>query len=258
MQSKAIEQLYEGYYGDYLNERGFKWGGITAESLKFMAEFLATGGSWRALTTGAEKLTTKAAAKITLGALKNNRKVAAGIGEMAAGLVEPWKAPGVKQSITNELTNSMANFMLAKYGPVRAGTKLLNAAGRLGADAAYATMLAGTPGLPGSLRVVQDTYKNALGKLETSTDFDGNIKVDTVHDMDDLTDSLYAAGVRNWIENFSEMMGEWGIGKGLKWASTKIPGVGKMLRAMDLGFARKELHEIQDSVQQYLKTGLVK
>ena len=258
LQSKAIEQLYEGYYGDYLNERGFKWGGITAESLKFMAEFLATGGSWRALTTGAEKLTTKAAAKITLGALKNNRKVAAGIGEMAAGLVEPWKAPGVKQSITNELTNSMANFMLAKYGPVRAGTKLLNAAGRLGADAAYATMLAGTPGLPGSLRVVRDTYKNALGKLETSTDFDGNIKVDTVHDMDDLTDSLYAAGVRNWIENFSEMMGEWGIGKGLKWASTKIPGVGKMLRAMDLGFARKELHEIQDSVQQYLKMGLVK
>lgn len=259
LQSKAIEQLYEGYYGDYLNERGFKWGGITAESLKFMAEFLATGGSWRALTTGAEKLTTKAAANMSLKALQNSKRIAEGVGKTAAGLWgETAAAKTVQNAVTNELTESMANFMLAKYGPVRAGTKLLNAAGRLGADAAYATMLAGTPGLPGSLRVVQDTYKNALGKLETSTDFDGNIKVDTVHDMNDLTDSLYTAGVRNWIENFSEMMGEWGIGKGLKWASSKIPGVGKMLRAMDLGFARKELHEIQDSVQQYMKTGLVK
>lgn len=258
LQSKAIEQLYEGYYGDYLNEKGFKWGGIVSESLKFMAEFLATGGVYKAMLKGAEKATAKAAAKMALNSIKTNKKIASGIGEMAAGLVESWKAPGVKQAVQNEVAKSMANMMLAKYGPIRTGTKLLNIAGRLGADAAYSTMLTATPGLPGSIRVVKDMYKNALGKLETSTDFDGNPTIQAVTDMGDLTDSLYTAGVRNWIENFSEMMGEWGIGKGLKWASQRIPGVGKMLRSMDLGFARKELHEIQDSVQQYLKTGLVK
>ena len=84
------------------------------------------------------------------------------------------------------------------------------------ADATYAAVLENTLGLN---RVLKDAYTDANGIVTGQLDRFGNV-IDIDEDTIDRTrrdigETLWLSERRNWVENFSEMMGEWNMGKGL-------------------------------------------
>jgi hypothetical protein len=61
----------------------------------------------------------------------------------------------------------------------------------------------------------------------------------------------------NFIENFSEMMGEWGIGRGIHALSKRLPGLGKFLRNVEFGYKRNLVNNNINAAKNYLQNGIL-
>ena len=142
---------------------------------------------------------------------------------------------------------------VAKYGGA-SGKKLLDIGTRIGADATYAAFLTNTVGAP---RMILDSLKEMEGTIQASPDLFGNIQVNDVTDRVSAQDAFLRSETRNWIENFSEMMGGWGAGKLLWGGAKKLPTVGKFLRGIELGIDRQLNKDLLNTAKQYLQTGLI-
>lgn len=209
LEAKVLEDQFNSEYGDYQNFESYKWGKIGAESLKFMAEFIATNGAANTLQEGA-----RAATRAGYKAL---RKVA------------------------------MDN--VSKYGK-KAVAFMMHAPLRVGVDAAYAGALTNTLGLP---KTILDATKEAQGgHVKYHVNDFGQIEYDYIADNDgnkiaelpSFTEALWNSEKRNFIENYSEMMGEWGMHKVITAPVGKLFG-SEWFRASRAG---KVLSQIEDGL----------
>lgn len=225
LKAQVLEQMYHSAYGDYENVNSYKWGNIAAESLLFMAQFMATGF----LASGIE-----------------------GAAKSGANITAKWVANQLAKHGAENLTKRMlvagARRGLGKYA--------LQPIARIAADAGYATFLANSLGAP---KTYADSFELAAGNITGNLDKRGQVHVDLSalqNSKMDLFDASMISQKRNFVENFSEMMGAWGAGKftkaltkdasvaiGRATGSTKFTSLGNYLktveRAQNIGSIRK-------------------
>ena len=221
LEALSIENMAHAKWGDFDKDTAYKWGEISAESLKFMAEFIATRGASQYLQ-GLGKLATKKAAN-AYGAL-------------------------AKKALEHSAMN-----VVAKYGNAAANW-VTNAAARLTADATYAGMLTTTLGGP---KTMLDALNDMNGQIKSNADLFGNITPMGFEDRTEEWEAYQRSGVRNWIENFSEMMGEWGIGRASYTLGKALPGVGTMLKNVERAYTRNLAKDIIRDAKFYLQHGIV-
>ena len=238
LETNLIENAFRLQYGDYKRVNSYNWSYEAAESLQFMAEFMATAGIGAALEKGAAKGVSKFGGKALLKNVTKNTEVLKGAIDDVSGQLSP------------EILKQYALTTVAKYGNA-AAYKLYQAAGRLGADAAYAVYLANTLGMP---KTAADALKDASGNVVGGFDINGNPYVDDIQNDKDLFSAVIKSETRNIIENFSEMMGEWGIGTALA-KSSKLVGLGNFMKKIENGYKRNLVKDIQQVSENYLKHG---
>lgn len=217
LRAKYLEDAMHSQYGAYEDRNAFKWTKIAAESLQFMAEFIATSGMLNAAQRTGSKLAEKGIEKMATSAAR--KAVAKSMGTTAA-----------KIAIDNPIVKKLATELVEKYSKRAVAGKLLRGATRLGADAAYAAELTSTLG---SARTIGDAVKDVTGTVDATEDYNGHIILNGMANQENPLDAFSKSFKRNFIENFSELMGEWGIGKGLVTAGKKLPGLGNMLSKME-------------------------
>ena len=233
LEALSIENMAHSKWGKFEDDKAYRWGQISAESLKFMAEFIATRGA-SAYLQGVGKAASKGAAK-----------AAAKIGER---LTE-----NAYIALANKALEHSAMNVVAKYGGASAKW-LTNAATRLTADATYAAMLTGSLGAP---RTMLDAINDMNGHIQSKQDLFGNITPMSFEDRTAEWDAYRKSGIRNWIENFSEMMGEWGIGRAAYTFGKVLPGVGNLLKKIEQGYTRNLVKDIIADTKNYLQHGIV-
>ena len=243
LEALSIENMAHSNWGAFEDDKAYKWGDIAAESLKFMAEFIATRGASSYLQGSAKVLSKKAASAMAKGIEK----------AVAKNALKFATERGVTIPVAERALQQAALTHVAKYGAA-AGTKLTQMATRLGADATYAGMLTTTLGGP---RTILDALNDMNGTIKANQDIFGNVQPMGFEDRASETEALARSGVRNWIENFSEMMGEWGMGHLLYKGGKYIPGVGKMLGKIEQGYRRNLVKDIIADAKYYLQHGIV-
>lgn len=226
LDAKNLEDAYRTEYGQYEQENNaYKWSKISAESLKFMLEFIATSGT-SAYLQGTAKVATKAASKaLTKVALRNVEKYG---------------------------SNVATNMLL--QGAKKVAPNVIGASSRLAADAAYAAFLTNTLGAP---KTLLDAAEASTPGILSTQDVFGNSQVQSVKNKQDFGQALWDSERRNWIENFSEMMGEWGMGKGLQTIGKKIPKLGTFLTEIENGFQKSLERDIQKTALTYMRRGAI-
>lgn len=233
-----LSNIYKNVYDTAKKSTAFRWGQITGESLQFMAGFCATYGVGSSLQQGGKMAAKKFVTKAFEKQLKKN-------------------AVKTVNSLGYKVVNGMAH-----------GT------GRVVADALYAGTLTGTFGLGQTLNEMQK-YQ-LVGNLETNQSRFGTRTFDGIY-MDDKKQtpikeedipttwqSISYAGTRQFIENFSEMMGEWGmsklLGKGmfktskfLTSKSKKLTKLGDFLDKIENWNALKEKNALAKQANEFLQ-----
>lgn len=236
LQASVIKDMYRGMYGDYERENnGYAWGKISAESLKFMLEFIATRGLSSQLQKGANRFARQATKK-------------------AVEKLETSSAYYTALYASEEYGKDVALKKALDWAAKTAIPNINKAGLRLTADAAYAATLTNTLGLP---KTILDAYQNSTPKINARIDAFGNPVITGADKTKDFSQALWDSERRNWIENFSEMMGEWNIGRGLKWAGKKVPKLGQFIRGIEAEFVHGLRKDIQDVARTYVKRGII-
>lgn len=210
----TLENAYNGLYSEKLEDiEGRKWGEIAFESLQFMASFMLTRGALDKINAGSKKIANAA----TRAALKQSTKLA------------------------NTAVAKMTENLAAKHGVKNYTRFLLNAANKSGniigggvGQAAYSVLLANTLGAP---RTYGDALKDATGYIQADINRYGQVESidnETIQKTrSTLSDAIKLSQKRQFVENFSEMMGEWGMekmfAKGIYKAVKKTPKLGQLL-----------------------------
>jgi len=234
--AKIIEDAYHSRYGEYENVDAYKWSNIAAESLLFMAEFIATGGVAAGLEKGA------ATTILKKGGLKLLQR--SNTATKALRAIEKESVVELNSTLLKDYTLNT----VAKYGNA-AAYKLYQAAGRLGADAAYAAFLANTLGAP---KMLEEAFETSAGQVGGRFDISGNPMVERIENSKPFIDAFVRSEARAGIENFSEMMGEWGIGS-LGYSLMKKTGLKGMLNKIEMGYKRNLVKDITKAAEDNLK-----
>lgn len=179
--SIAVESVMHQNFGDYEQTMGYKAGQVATESMKFMAEMAMTGGLNSILSSGGKKMMSEAARKYSY--------------QMAQKYGTKYSADAFKHILGRNLAKVPGFIRM------------------VGGDAAYSVLLANTvQGL--------DTYSNIKrlqqGNAVADIDQNGDLYVSGYQDQMSEAEAIYTAEARAFTENFSEMMGEYGIGAALK------------------------------------------
>jgi hypothetical protein len=103
-------------------------------------------------------------------------------------------------------------------------------------------------------KTAADALKDASGNIVGGFDINGNPYIDGIQGDEDLFSAITKSETRNVIENFSEMMGEWGIGTALAKGS-KLVGLGNFMKKIENGYKRNLVKDIQQVSENYLKHG---
>lgn len=175
LDATAVDNILHDKYASYENDTAYKWGSIAGESVPFMADFIVTHGAKSAIS-GVSREVAKQASKAVL-----------------RGLAEVGK---------DELS------MFAKRKAVDFASK----AGTLLGDATYSAFVTNTVQLP---RTTKDIVKLHIGDVDYDVTEDGSVVGTGFKNGLSWGESIRLGETRQWIENFSEQIGEWGIAKWL-------------------------------------------
>lgn len=191
LNAAAVDNILHDKYASYENDTAYKWGSIAGESVPFMADFIVTHGA-KSVISGVSREATKQASKAVL-----------------RGLAEVGK---------DELS------MFAK----RKAVSLASKAGTLLGDATYSAFVTNTVQLP---RTTKDIVKLHIGDVDYDVTEDGSVVGTGFKNGLSWGESIRLGETRQWIENFSEQIGEWGIakwlGKEASFFGKKIPQLQK-------------------------------
>jgi len=150
-----------------------------------MLQFIATSGVGSALSTGGKALFRKGASKLLTKGIRNE------LIDVSTGLIA---RDGV----------AIAKNKLA-YGLLR-GSEIF---GRGVGEAAYSVALSNTLQLP---RTLSDIYKEYAGDVKGHTDqVTGRYIIDDIEKRKSFSDAFWLTQKRQFVENFSEQLGEWNM-----------------------------------------------
>lgn len=189
LNATAVDDILHSKYADYESDTAYKWGQISGESVPFMVDFILTNGWKAAIDAGV-----KTGSKYTLSAIKN------GLQKYGKEQLSFWAK---RKLVTTK-----------------------SAVDRLLGDATYALAVGNTIQLPRTAKNIVDIH---LGNVDYSISGSGEVVGTGFKEGEDWGKALYLGEGRQFVENFTEQMGEWGIGKFLFSPLTKIPKVGNYL-----------------------------
>lgn len=241
-----IKGIYDNIYNPN-NIAAYRNAMVASQSMKFMAEFIATSGVSSSLQGIAK----------------------GGIASVKYGLMKEFIKEGVhgtKTFAANSAKGIAQKALFEGFAKFGAAAKVLGASAlmRGAADIGYATFLTSTIGLP-------KTYADALtlhnGKPQGEFDRTGNFKLSDVEDAMSWGEAWSVSSRRNFIENLSEMMGEWGLPSKINKIFTSVPHVGKTLEKIEDAISAPYLHvtgqilpsttkEIQNAINRYMTDGI--
>ena len=189
----AIDNIMLQNHGQFQNAGGFKAGEVTTTSAKFMLDFILSKSALSALgeltkttaKTGAKAAVNKAT-KFVLGQTGENMMAKA-----AAEAAEKYGVYGAKAQAMKYLSQ-IPGFVNKATG-----------------DATYSFLLTNTLQAPNTIK---QSLENRIGNIDYAVDEDGNIQGTGFKNGASWLDAIYKAEASGFVENYSEMMGEWGLG----------------------------------------------
>lgn len=218
LNSAAIENIYNSSYTAQEDTKSYLWPNVGWESLGYMLDFMLTRGQLTSLRTGA-----RAATK--------------GIGKYLAKKAEEYVAKNGVRRLTKKLVSGSAKI-LEKQG-VKNSAKVVD---RFVADALYSGFLSNTLGMT---KTISNAAKEISRSVQGHEDSSGRMVIDQVGDTN-FEKAMVLAEKRNWVENFSEMLGEVGIGKFLVKGAKKVPGLSSIV------------NKVESKIDEFLYTQAVK
>lgn len=213
LDSKVLEIATSEYFGSELG-RGYKAGGVTAESIPFMVEMMVNplAGAGK----GAENMLARYAMK-----------------RFGKKAVEKEIKKNIKKGMTKEAAEAAARQTAAPIAKRAAaiaekdlGYKIAKGAVRGAGDIAAAAGIAATTG---AVRTVADAVDRMSGDVHFKVDAAGHNVFDYVDNKKDWLTAFREAYLGTMIENYSEMFGNY-FGPLLGWFGKGAGHVGKALR----------------------------
>ncbi len=213
LDSKVLEIATSEYFGSELG-RGYKAGGVTAESIPFMVEMMVNplAGAGK----GAENMLARYAMK-----------------RFGKKAVEKEIKKNIKKGMTKEAAEAAARQTAAPIAKRAAaiaekdlGYKIAKGAVRGAGDIAAAAGIAATTG---AVRTVADAVDRMSGDVHFNVDAAGHNVFDYVDNKKDWLTAFRKAYLGTMIENYSEMFGNY-FGPLLGWFGNGAGHVGKALR----------------------------
>lgn len=230
LNSAAIENIYNSSYTAQEDTKSYLWPNVGWESLGFMLDFMLTRGQLTSLRTGA-----RAATK--------------GIGKYLAKKAEEYVAKNGVSRLTKKLVSGSAKI-LEKQG-VKNSAKVVD---RFVADALYSGFLSNTLGMT---KTISNAAKEISRSVQGHEDSSGRMVIDQVGDTN-FEKAMVLAEKRNWVENFSEMLGEVGIGKFLVKGAKKVPGLSSLVNKVESKIDKFLYTQAINDAEDMLKYGMQK
>lgn len=195
----GIEDYMHNRYRDYEEVGGYMAGKVSTESLKFMAEMYAGSAILRGLGQGE-------------GTVSGFARWASGMHGDALIKEGLTKAEQAATRYAAEVHGSNIGTFLGRQYAKRAGAELLakGALSKASGDAMASMLLSNTIQVG---RLSADIQKDMIGRVDYSVNNDGTIVTTGFKEGKSAANAIFTNEARSFTENYSEMMGEYGLHK---------------------------------------------